>query len=115
MLQNAVQNTNFVTVADLVERWGLSPTKIHRMIEDKYLAAIRVNGVLSIPEEFVQGDEPLQSLRGTLLALHDAGFNDEEALIWMLTDNDELGERPVDALLGGRKSAVRRATQSLAF
>lgn len=115
MLENAVQNTNFVTVADLVERWGVSPTKIHRMIEDKYLAGIRINGVLSIPEDFVQGDEPLQSLRGTLLALHDAGFNDEEALAWVLAVNDELGERPVDALLGGRKSAVRRATQSLAF
>jgi hypothetical protein len=34
---------------------------------------------------------------------------------WLLAHNDELGERPVEALRAGRKSAVRRATQALAF
>jgi len=34
---------------------------------------------------------------------------------WLLNENDELGERPIAALNAGRKSAVRRATQALAF
>ena len=85
------------------------------MIDDHYLAAVRIDGVLRIPAEFVAGDEPLSSLRGTLLALHDAGFSSDEAVAWLLNENDELGERPIAALNAGRKSAVRRATQALAF
>lgn len=85
------------------------------MIEDHQLGAVRVDGVLRIPAEFVQGNQPLPSLRGTLLVLLDAGYSDDEAVDWLLTVNDELDERPIDSLLRGNKAAVRRATQSLAF
>lgn len=103
------------TIADLVERFNATPGRIHRMIEDHVLAAVRVDGVLRIPSEFVQGNEPLPALRGTLLVLLDAGFSDDEAVDWLMNVNDELGERPIDSLLRGHKAAVRRATQSLAF
>lgn len=105
----------YLTIPDLVERLGLAPGKIHRLIEDSFLAAVRVDGVLKVPAEFLQGNEPLPPLRGTLLALLDAGYSNEEAVAWVLDENEELGERPIDSLMAGRKSAVRRATQSLAF
>lgn len=107
--------SELLSIADLVERFGASPGRIHRMIEEHELAAVRVNGALRIPSEFVQGNEPLPALRGTLLALLDAGFSDDEAVEWILNANEELGERPIDSLLRGHKAAVRRATQSLAF
>ena len=112
---NFPPETEYVTIPDLCERWGLTPSKLHRLIEDHSLAAVRIDGVIRIPADFARGDEPLNSLRGTLLALHDAGYSDEEAVAWLLWSNDERGEPPVAALLAGRKSAVRRATQSLAF
>lgn len=115
MPENLPSETEYLTIPDLVERFELTPSKVRRLIEDHYLAAVRVDGVLSVPAEFVTGNEPLQSLRGTLLALLDAGFTQEEAVGWLLQPNEELGERPVAALRAGRKSAVRRATQSLAF
>lgn len=115
MAENFPPETEFVTVPELVERWGLTPSKLHRLIEDHALAGVKIDGVLRIPAEFVQDDGPLPSLRGTLLTLLDAGFSESEALGWLLTENDELGERPVAALVAGRKSAVRRATQALAF
>lgn len=105
----------YYTIPELVELFELTPGKIRRLIEERYLGAVRVAGVLKVPAEFVSGDEPLSSLRGTLLVLIDAGFSDDEAVAWLLSQNDELGERPVDALIEGRKSAVRRATQALAF
>ena len=108
-------DTVYLTVPELVERWNITPSRLRRMIDERYLAAVRIDGVLRIPAEFVEGNEPLRALRGTLLALHDAGFNDDEAVAWLLNVNDELGERPVALLHAGRKSAVRRATQSLAF
>lgn len=115
MAANFPSETEYVTIPELCERWGTTPSKLHRLIEDHYLAAVKIDGVLRIPAEFVRPDEPLNSLRGTLLALHDAGFDNEQAVAWLLNENDELGERPISSLRAGRKSAVRRATQALAF
>lgn len=115
MAQNIDPDTPFLTIPDLVELLGASPGKIHRLIEEHHLAEVRIDGVRKVPADFLMNGEPLSSLRGTLLALLDAGFAEEEAVAWLLADNDELGERPVDALRAGRKSGVRRATQGLAF
>lgn len=104
-----------LSVPELVDRLGITPGRLHRLIEDHVLASVRIDGAVRVPEEFLQDDEPLPSLRGTLLVLNDAGFSEEEAVIWMLSTNEELGERPIDSLQSGRKSAVRRATQALAF
>ncbi|MGW9021190.1 Rv2175c family DNA-binding protein [Leucobacter chromiiresistens] len=104
-----------LSVAELVDRLGITPGRLHRLIEDHVLASVRIDGAVRVPAEFLQGDEPLPSLRGTLLVLNDAGFSEEEAVLWMLSVNEELGERPIDSLQSGRKSAVRRATQALAF
>nr|WP_243752178.1 Rv2175c family DNA-binding protein [Leucobacter weissii] len=104
-----------MTIPELCERWELTPGKVHRLIEDHHLAAVRIENVLHVPAEFVADHEPLSSLRGTLLALLDAGYSNDEAVAWLLGENEELGERPVAALRAGRKSAVRRATQALAF
>lgn len=106
---------DFFTIPELVERFDLTPGKVRRLIEDHHLAAVRIDGVLSVPAEFVFDDHPLPPLRGTLLVLRDAGFSNDEAVEWLLGENDELGERPIESLRAGRKSAVRRATQSLAF
>lgn len=107
--------TQYLTIPDLVDLFGSTPSKIRRLIEDNYLAAIRIDGVLQIPVDFIDGREPLPSLRGTLLALHDAGFNNDEAVAWLFADNDELGKSPIKTLKSGNKSAVRRATQGLAY
>lgn len=108
-------NTQYVTVPDLVERLHSTPSKIRRMIEQRQLAAIRINGVLSIPALFLDGNEPLPSLQGTLVLLHDAGFSDEEAIGWLFDANAGLDIAPIEALRAGRKSEVRRTAQALAF
>ena len=115
MSHSNASEIEMLSIADLVERFNASPGRIHRMIEDHALATVRVDGALRVPALFVQGNQPLPALRGTMLALLDAGFTDEQAIEWVLSENDELGERPIDSLLRGHKAAVRRATQSLAF
>ncbi|MGO3146898.1 MAG: Rv2175c family DNA-binding protein [Leucobacter sp.] len=107
--------TEYLTVPDLVEIFDSTVSKVRRLIEEHYLAAVKVDGVLKVPAEFVLDGDVLPSLRGTLLTLHDSGFSDEEAVRWLLAENEELGERPIESLRDGRKSAVRRATQGLAF
>lgn len=105
----------WLTVPDVCERLGLSPGKVHRLVEEKTLLGVKKEGVFRIPAVFVDGSEPLKDLRGTAVVLVDGGFSEEAAIEWLLTENADLGIRPVDALLQGRKTEVRRLAQSLAL
>ena len=68
-----------------------------------------------VPEEFLDGVEPLTDLRGTLVLLADDGFSDDEAMQWMLEVDDTLESSPIAALRAGRKAEVRRVAQALAL
>jgi hypothetical protein len=111
----SAESTQWLTVPDLVELLDLSPGKVHRLIEDRHLLAVRRNKILVVPEEFVLDREPVKDLRGTLILLADDGFSDDEAMQWMLEVNDMLGVSPITALRAGRKAEVRRVAQALAF
>lgn len=105
----------WLTVPDLVELLGLTPSRVRRLFEDRVLAAKRVDGVLKTPADFLRDGEPLPELRGTLIVLHDVGFNDDEAVDWLIALEDTIGVAPIDALRAGRKTEVRRVAQALAF
>jgi len=108
-------NVRWLTFPDLAELLGLRVTQIRRLIEDRALLAQRVDGVWSVPDSFVVGNEILGELRGTLVVLGDAGFSDDEAMNWLLSVDDSLGVSPIDALRAGRKAEVRRVAQALGF
>jgi hypothetical protein len=103
----------WLTIPDLVDILGLGVSRVRRLIEDRQLAATKVDGVLKVPADFINGGEPLTELRGTLMVLGDAGFDDDEAIAWLLEPDDVLGVAPIDALRAGRKAEVRRVAQAL--
>jgi hypothetical protein len=105
----------WLTVPDLVDVLGISVSRVRRLIEDRTLLATRVDGVWQVPELFVRDGEPLAELRGTLIVLKDAGFADDEAMNWLLGEEDSLGTSPIEALRAGRKAEVRRVAQALGF
>jgi hypothetical protein len=112
---NVYEDRQWLTIPDLVEKLNLTPSRIRRLIEERQLLAIKRNGVLSIPADFLgEEDLPLSELRGTLFVLADARFTDEEAMEWMLSIEESLGAAPIDALRAGRKAEVRRVAQALA-
>ncbi|WP_139417326.1 Rv2175c family DNA-binding protein [Agromyces laixinhei] len=106
--------TDWLTVPELVELLGQSPSRIRRLIDDRHLLAGRVDGVLKVPSVFLRDNAPLPELHGTANVLSDAGFTDAEALEWMLAEENSLGTTPIAALLAGRKAEVRRIAQALA-
>ncbi|MDN4595824.1 Rv2175c family DNA-binding protein [Leifsonia virtsii] len=109
-----VQTSEWLTVPDLVEQLGLSVSRVRRLIEDRHLAAKRIDGVLKVPASFLRDGQPLGELRGTLIVLADDGFSDDEAVDWLLAQEESLGTSPIEALRAGRKAEVRRVAQALA-
>jgi hypothetical protein len=105
----------WLTVPEVGEALGLTPGKIHRLVEERSLFFVLRDGVKSVPAHLIQNGEPLPSLPGTLSVLIDAGFTLGQAIEWLYVVDDTLGHAPIDSLLAGRKSEVRRLAQSLAF
>lgn len=103
----------WLTIPDLVELLGVGQSRVRRLIEDKQLLAVRVDGVLKVPADFLRDGEPLTELRGTLYVLSDDGFSDDDAMKWLLSVEESLQAAPIDALRAGRKAEVRRVAQSL--
>jgi hypothetical protein len=108
------EQTEWLTVPELVELLGQSPSRIRRLIDDRHLLGTRVDGVLKVPAVFLKDGAPLSELHGTANVLADGGFSDAEALEWLLSEEDSLGTTPIAALRAGRKSEVRRVAQALA-
>lgn len=104
----------WLTIPDLVDSLGLGVSRVRRLIDDRHLAAKRIDGVLKVPSDFLRDGQPLGELHGTLIVLGDAGFDDEEAVDWLIEEEETLGAAPIDALRAGRKAEVRRVAQALA-
>lgn len=93
---------------------GVSKGRVSRMVEEHYLISIRREGEPMIPAHLIIDGEPLSSIRGTITVLLDCGFDLEQAGAWLYSHQDALGHPPINSLLLGRKSEVRRLAQSLA-
>jgi hypothetical protein len=106
-------NTQWLTIPDLVEVLGQSQSQVRRLIEDNALAAVRIDGVLKVPAVFLRDGEPIHELKGTIVLLRDCGFNDDELVDWLLSEEESLGTSPINALSNGRKTEVRRIAQAL--
>jgi hypothetical protein len=108
-------SAEWLTIPDLVERLGLPQGKVRRLIEERTLLGRRIDGVLKVPADFLAGDEPMPELKGTVVVLLDAGYTEDEAVDWLLGEEESLGTSPVAALHAGRKAEVRRVAQALGF
>ncbi len=104
----------WLTMPDLVEVLDEPLGRVRRLIDEHYLVGSTRSGVFAVPSVFIVDGHPLSSLRGTVIVLQDAGFTDDELIDWLLADEESLGRSPIDALLAGHKSAVRRLARTLA-
>lgn len=109
------QVSSWLSVAQAGQALNLPPGKVKRLIEEHHLIAVKRSGELCIPAEIIIDGEPLHSLRGTISVLLDSGFNLEGAINWLYTVEPSLKGTPMQSLLAGRKSEVRRLAQSLAL
>lgn len=114
-------------LADLVGAWldwseasdllGVSVSKVRQLIREHHLAAaVPVpGGGQKVPAELIRDGEIVKGVPGVLTVLHDAEYDDREALIWLFTADDSLPGRPIDALRENRGAEVKRRAQALGF
>ena len=110
-----VEPADWVALPDLAEQLDVPITRIHQMVRDRHLLAVRRDGVLRIPVELIATPNVRKHLPGVLTLLHDAGYNDQEALRWLYTTDDSLPGTPAQALSGPGATEVKRRAQALAF
>jgi hypothetical protein len=106
--------TEWLTLPELVDVLDEPLGRVRRLLDEFQLIGSRRDGAIKVPAVFIVDGAPIPSLRGTVIVLHDAGFTDDEAIDWLLTDDDSIGMPPIQALIAGRKSEVRRVAQTLA-
>jgi hypothetical protein len=109
--------TTWLTVPDVAERLGLNVSRVHQLLRDGQLVAVRREGVLSIPADLIHQDADgrpavVKHLSGVLTLLRDARFTDPEIIDWLYEADDSLPGTPVAALRENRGTEVKRRAQA---
>ncbi|MBF6190205.1 MULTISPECIES: Rv2175c family DNA-binding protein [Nocardia] len=105
------QSVPLVSLPEVAERLGLVVTRVHQMLRDHQLIAVRRAGVAGVPERFFDDTGAVvKALPGLITVMRDAKYTDEEILEWIFTDDDSLPGKPIDALHGPlAREVLRRA------
>jgi hypothetical protein len=107
--------TEWINLPDVADKLGIGISKVHQMIRERQLIAVRRDGVLRVPAELVANDTVLKHLPGILTLLHDGGYNDEEALRWLYEPDESIDGCGAKGLGGDRAREVKRRAQAIAF
>ena len=107
--------TEWMNLPDVADKLDVSISKVHQMIRDGVLLAVRRNGIRVVPAELVANSTVLKHLPGVLTLLRDAGYNDEEALRWLYEPDSGLDGNAALGLGGPRAREVKRRAQALGF
>ena len=104
-------------LVDVAKQLDLVITRVHQLLHDRRLLAVKRDGVLGVPEAFFDDTGAvLKGLPGLIAVLHDGGFGDKEILEWMFRPDPTLaGGSPIAAMRTHSAREVMRRAQALAF
>jgi hypothetical protein len=106
----------WLTLPETADRLGLSISRVRQLLRDRKLLALqRPDGQLSVPTAFLDGNQVVRGLHGTLTLLFDCGFAEADALRWLFTADESLPGTPIQAISEHRRTEVNRRAQALAF
>jgi Rv2175c C-terminal domain of unknown function len=107
---------DWLTIPEVAGRLSLPVSRVKQLLRDRKLLAVqRPSGEFAVPAQFLDGEQIIHGLGGTLTLLFDCGFSETEALSWLFTADDSLPGTPVQALTEHRRTEVNRRAQALAF
>lgn len=108
-------DAEILALPDVAERLGIVVTRVHDLLRDGHLLAIRRDGVVYVPALLLDEDSVSRHVPGLISVLRDGGYGDAEILDYLYTEDDSLPGRPVDALHGHLAREVMRRAQAMAF
>jgi len=107
---------DWLSTPEVAERLGLPVNRVKQLLRDRKLLGVRrPDGSFAVPAAFLEGNQVVRGLHGTLTLLFDCGFSDAEAMRWLFTSDDSLPGSPIEAIAAHRCSEVNRRAQALAF
>ena len=108
--------TETINLPEVSERLGIPVTRVHDLLREGSLLAVRRAGIVVVPALFLDDDDEIvRFLPGLVSVLRDGGFGDEEILRWLFEQDDSLPGRPAEALHGHSAREVMRRAQAMAF
>ncbi|MEU6561892.1 Rv2175c family DNA-binding protein [Nocardia nova] len=105
------ESVTLLPLPDVADQLGIAVTRVHQILRDHQLIAIRRDGIAGVPKDFFDSSgEIAKFLPGLITVMRDAKYTDEEILGWVYTDDETLPGRPIDALHGPlAREVIRRA------
>lgn len=109
----------WLSYPEIAELAGMSLSAVRGLVADRELVAVRrgPNRAWYVPADFVTDEGPRPEVRGTITVLADGGMNDVELLAWLFTPDETLPVpgTPMNCILAGHKTEVRRRAMETAF
>jgi Rv2175c C-terminal domain of unknown function/DNA-binding protein Rv2175c, wHTH domain len=106
----------WLSLNEVAGQLGIPAGRVKQLLRDRKLLAVRrPDGKSAVPAAFLDGDQVVKGLPGTLTLLFDCGFDEVEALRWLFTADETLPGTPIDAIVRHRGTEVNRRAQALAF
>ncbi|HEX2821901.1 MAG TPA: Rv2175c family DNA-binding protein [Streptosporangiaceae bacterium] len=106
----------WLKLPDVAGQLGVPIGRVKQLLRDRKLLAVkRPEGTLAVPAAFLDGNQVVKGLCGTLTLLFDCGFDEPDALRWLFTADETLPGTPIDAIARHKATEVNRRAQALAF
>lgn len=106
---------DLLSLAQVAELLQVPETRVHHLLREHHLLAIRRNNNLMVPQLFFSDDAIAKHLPGLIALLRDGGYSVDDILRFLFTEDNTLPGRPVDALHGHLAREVMRRAQAMAF
>lgn len=101
---------------EVAARLALPVTRVHQLLRDGELVALRVDGgPLSVPALLVGDEGPVKGLPGVIRLLRDARYSDAEIVDWLYRADQSLPGTPIQALVENRGTEVKRRAQASGY
>ncbi len=107
--------TRWLTLDEAADALRIAPSQLKRMLKDGELLAVTVDAVRKIPADLIVDGKVSRYLPGIITSLRDGGYDDDEAVRWLLEPDESLGGNAALGLHKFLHREVSRRAQALAF